>query len=283
MNGIILIDKPKDYTSRDIVNIVSKKLQTKKVGHTGTLDPLATGLLVLCIGKTLKLSELLVSTKKEYIATMTFGIETDTLDITGNIVKRDSKTKKITTKDIETVLKKYTGKIIQEVPKYSSVKVNGKKLYGYARKGEEVALPKREVEIFNIEPLSEINNNTFTFKCTVSKGTYIRSLIRDIGVSLGTYATMSALRRTKQGIFNIEDAYTLEDIENNNYKILDAKDVLKLPKVIVDKNLEFKVKNGQVLTKFFKEDKAMIINQNNELLAIYQKKDDTYVKPYKML
>lgn len=283
MNGIILIDKPKDYTSRDIVNIVSKKLQTKKVGHTGTLDPLATGLLVLCIGKTLKLSELLVSTKKEYIATMTFGIETDTLDITGNIVKRDSKTKKITTKDIETVLKKYTGKIIQEVPKYSSVKVNGKKLYEYARKGEEVALPKREVEIFNIEPLSEINNNTFTFKCTVSKGTYIRSLIRDIGVSLGTYATMSDLRRTKQGIFNIEAAYTLEDIENNNYKILDAKDVLKLPKVIVDKNLEFKVKNGQVLTKFFKEDKAMIINQNNELLAIYQKKDDTYVKPYKML
>lgn len=283
MNGIILIDKPKDYTSRDIVNIVSKKLQTKKVGHTGTLDPLATGLLVLCIGKTLKLSELLVSTKKEYIATMTFGIETDTLDITGNIVERDSKTKKITTKDIETVLKKYTGKIIQEVPKYSSVKVNGKKLYEYARKGEEVALPKREVEIFNIEPLSEINNNTFTFKCTVSKGTYIRSLIRDIGVSLGTYATMSDLRRTKQGIFNIEAAYTLEDIENNNYKILDAKDVLKLPKVIVDKNLEFKVKNGQVLTKFFKEDKAMIINQNNELLAIYQKKDDTYVKPYKML
>lgn len=283
MNGIILIDKPKDYTSRDIVNIVSKKLQTKKVGHTGTLDPLATGLLVLCIGKTLKLSELLVSTKKEYIATMTFGIETDTLDITGNIVKRDSKQKKITTKDIETVLKKYTGKIIQEVPKYSSVKVNGKKLYEYARKGEEVVLPKREVEIFNIEPLSEINNNTFTFKCTVSKGTYIRSLIRDIGVSLGTYATMSDLRRTKQGIFNIEDAYTLEDIENNNYKILDAKDVLKLPKVIVDKNLEFKVKNGQVLTKFFEEDKAMIINQNNELLAIYQKKDDTYVKPYKML
>lgn len=283
MNGIILIDKPKDYTSRDIVNIVSKKLQTKKVGHTGTLDPLATGLLVLCIGKTLKLSELLVSTKKEYIATMTFGIETDTLDITGNIVKRDSKTKKITTKDTETVLKKYTGKIIQEVPKYSSVKVNGKKLYEYARKGEEVALPKREVEIFNIEPLSEINNNTFTFKCTVSKGTYIRSLIRDIGVSLGTYATMSDLRRTKQGIFNIEDACTLEDIENNNYKILDAKEVLKLPKVIVDKNLEFKVKNGQVLTKFFKEDKAMIINQNNELLAIYQKKDDTYVKPYKML
>ena len=94
---------------------------------------------------------------------------------------------------------------------------------------------------------------------------------------------MSDLRRTKQEIFNIEDAYTLEDIENNNYKILDAKEVLKLPKVIVDKNLEFKVKNGQVLTKFFKEDKAMIINQNNELLAIYQKKDDTYVKPYKML
>lgn len=283
MNGIILIDKPKDYTSRDIVNIISKKLQTKKVGHTGTLDPLATGLLVLCIGKTLKLSELLVSTKKEYIATMKLGIETDTLDITGSIVKRKNNLKKITTQDIEEVLKKYTGKIIQEVPKYSSVKVKGKKLYEYARKGEEVVLPKREVEIFNIEPLSKLEDNTFTFKCTVSKGTYIRSLIRDIGVSLGTYATMSNLRRTKQGLFNIEDAYTLEDIENNNYKILNAKDVLKLPKVIVDENLEFKIKNGQVLKKFFKEDKAMVLNKNNELLAIYQKKDNTYVKPYKML
>ena len=187
MNGIILIDKPKDYTSRDIVNIVSKKLQTKKVGHTGTLDPLATGLLVLCIGKTLKLSELLVSTKKEYIATMTFGIETDTLDITGNIVKRDSKQKKITTKDIETVLKKYTGKIIQEVPKYSSVKVNGKKLYEYARKGQKIELQPRKIEIYFLN-LIEINQEEkeIKFEIGCSKGTYIRSVCEDIAKKLGT-------------------------------------------------------------------------------------------------
>lgn len=285
MNGIIVINKPKDYTSRDIVNIVSKRLNTKKVGHTGTLDPLATGVLVLPIGRALKVSELLTSNTKEYIAEVILGYETDMLDITGTEIKRNIPS--VTKEELLKVLKSYIGKYNQEVPLYSAVKVGGRKLYEYARSGTPVIPPSKEVEVYSLELISDLKHIKgaveFTIRCEVSKGTYIRSLIRDIGVSLGTYATMSALRRTKQGIFNIEDAYTLEDIENNNYKILDAKDVLKLPKVIVDKNLEFKVKNGQVLTKFFKEDKAMIINQNNELLAIYQKKDDTYVKPYKML
>ena len=285
MNKIIIIDKEKNMTSRDVVNKVSKILGTKKIGHTGTLDPLATGVLVLCVGKATKLVDLITCYDKEYIAKVCLGTLTDTLDITGNIIKE--KETNITKEEIENTLKSFIPGYEQEVPIYSAVKINGKKLYEYARNGETVELPKRYIKINSIDLISDIeyeNGKTyFSFITNVSKGTYIRSLINDIGKKLNTYGTMVELRRTKQGIFNIEDAYTLEDIENNNYKILDAKEVLKLPKVIVDKNLEFKVKNGQVLTKFFEEDKAMIINQNNELLAIYQKKDDTYVKPYKML
>ena len=282
MNGILVVDKKKGYTSRDIVNIVSKKLKTKKVGHTGTLDPIATGVLVLLIGKSLKLTEILVSDTKEYIAKIKLGIQTDTLDITRNIVKKYD-VGNITKEDITRVLAKYMGKIKQEVPKYSAVHVNGKRLYEYARNNIEVELPKREVEIFDLRLVSDIKNNEFSISCIVSKGTYIRSLVRDIGISLGTCATMTELRRIKQGIFDIEQAYTLEDIEKDNYKLLDPKDILNIPKVIVDKDLEFKIKNGQVLKRFFDSDMAMILNQNNELLAIYKKKDMEYVKPFKML
>ena len=281
MNGILVVDKPEGYTSRDIVNIVCKKLSTKKVGHTGTLDPIATGVLVLCVGKSLKLTELLVSTKKEYIATMKLGIETDTLDITGNVVDKRN-IPYLKKEDIENALAKFKGKITQEVPKYSSISVNGKRLYQYAREGIEVSLPKREVEIFEIELLSDIVDNEFTFRCVVSKGTYIRSLIRDIGYALDTCATMTKLKRTKQGSFSLEKSYTLEDIENDNYKLLNAIDVINLPKVIVDDNMAFRIKNGQVLRKFFDSDMAMILNKKNDLLAIYKKKDDHFVKPYKM-
>ena len=280
MNGIIITDKPKGYTSRDIVNIIGKKLNTKKVGHTGTLDPIATGVLVICIGKSLKLTELLTSSYKEYIATMRLGIETDTLDITGKIIN-EKEVPNITKKDIINVLNKFKGKIKQQVPIYSAVKVNGKKLYEYARKGIKVDLPIRDVEIKDIE-LININNNEITVKCLVSKGTYIRSLIRDIGHSLNNYATMTDLRRTKQGSFSIDSAYTLNDIENDNYHILNPIDVINLPKIIADDKLSFKVKNGQILDKFFNEDKVMIIDKDNNLLAIYKQADNNKVKPYKV-
>ena len=280
MNGILIIDKPKDYTSRDIVNIISKKLNTKKVGHTGTLDPIATGVLVICIGKALKLTELLTSTYKEYIATLKLGIETDTLDITGNITNK-KEIPNLNEEDIIKVLNKFKGKIKQEVPKYSAVKVNGKKLYEYARLGIEIELPIREVEIKNIE-LINYKNDEITFKCLVSKGTYIRSLIRDIGHELNNYATMTELKRTKQGNFNIEEAYTLEDINNNNYKLLNPIEVISMPKIKVNEQLAFKIKNGQVLDKFFNEDKVMIIDKNNNLLAIYKQTTNNKVKPDKV-
>jgi tRNA pseudouridine55 synthase len=280
MNGILVIDKEEGYTSRDIVNIVSKQLKIKKIGHTGTLDPLATGVLVLCLGKSLKVVELLVSNDKEYIATVKLGIETDTLDITGKKIY-ESNIPNFTKEDIIAVLNNFKGRIKQEVPKYSAVKVKGKKLYEYARNGVDVELPVREVNIYDIELLN-FNKDEFTFRCLVSKGTYIRSLIRDIGHSLGIYATMKSLRRTKQGIFSLNDSYSIRDIENNNYKLLDPKDILDIPKIIIDEVLEKKIRNGQVLEKFFNSEMAMILTKDNDLLAIYKDYKDGYVKPYKM-
>ena len=281
MNGILVIHKEKDYTSRDVVNIVSKILGTKKVGHTGTLDPMATGVLVLCVGNGLKLVELLMEHDKEYIATIKLGIETDTLDITGNVLK-EQEVGSITKEQVERVLKKFLGKSMQEVPKYSAVKVNGKKLYEYARNGEDVVLPKKEIEISSIELMSDIVENTFTIKCSVSKGTYIRSLVRDIGNALGTVATMTELNRTRLGNFLLEDAYTVDDIRDGDYQLLEGFSVLDLPIVVVDQVLEKKIQNGCVLEKFFDENMVSIQNQNGEMIAIYQKKDENRVKPYRM-
>lgn len=280
-DGVLVVYKEKGYTSRDVVNRVSKILHTKRIGHTGTLDPIATGVLVLCVEDGLKLVELLTNHDKEYVAKVRLGIETDTLDITGSIVQ-EKLCQDITKDKIQTVLKNFIGKSRQVVPKYSAIKVNGKKLYEYARNGEEVELPVRDIEIYDLQMIGDISNNEFTIKCSVSKGTYIRSLIRDIGYALGTVATMVELVRTKSGKFMIEDAYTLEDLEKGKYQLLKIEDVLEIPKVVVEEPMEKKIRNGQVIPKFFEGDMAMILDPNEKLIAIYQKKDDIYVKPYRM-
>ena len=266
-NGILLVNKPKGITSRDVVNQISKKLKTKKVGHNGTLDPLATGVLVVAIGKATKLNELLTSKTKEYIAEVTLGILTDTLDITGNTLEEKKET--IKKEDLEKMLKSYEKTYMQEVPKYSAVKVKGKKLYEYARNGEAVVLPKKEVTIFNIE-LLEFNENKFTFKCMVSKGTYIRSLIRDILSDLNVIGTMSNLIRSKQGNFSIEDTYSIDEIENNKYSIISIKDALKLKTIKVDDEMKFKIINGQKINEKYNED-ILYVDSNDKPLAIYTK------------
>lgn len=281
MNGVIVINKEKNYTSRDVVNIIGKHFNTKKIGHTGTLDPIATGVLVLCMGTSLKLVEMLMDHDKEYIAKIKLGIETDTLDITGQIIKQ-KEVPDLTKKNIEEVLNSFKGKIKQQVPIYSAIKVNGKKLYEYARNNEQVDLPIKEVEIYDINLISDIIDNGFYIKCHVSSGTYIRSLIRDIGYKLGTVAIMEELERTSLGKFKIEDSYTVDEVNNNNYKLLDIKEVVDLPLVKVDEELEKRILNGQVLKRFFDEDKVMILNSKDEVIAIYQQKDNEYVKPYRM-
>ncbi len=286
MDNIIVVNKDKDYTSRDVVNVIGKIFNTKKVGHTGTLDPLATGVLIVCMNKALKVVDLITASDKEYIAKVVLGIDTDTLDITGNIIN-ECRTN-VNVDMVKSVLNSFIGKSIQEVPKYSAVKVNGKKLYEYARNGIDVELPKREIQIFDIELISDIDivdgHQEFSFKVKVSKGTYIRSLIRDIGIKLGCFACMKELTRTKQGKFSIDKSYTLNDIKNGNYKLLNIKDVIDIEKVVVSDDMLFKIKNGMILDKFFISDKALILDNNGNEIGIYKiyDKDSKKVKPDKI-
>lgn len=276
---IINVCKEKNMTSRDVVNIISKHLHTKKVGHTGTLDPLATGVLIVCTNHDTKLVDILTSKNKEYIATMRLGIQTDTGDITGNIIKRA--TYKVTKDQIIKVLNNFLGSSTQTVPIYSAVKINGKKLYEYARNGEEVTLPTREINISNIE-LLDYHDDLIKFKVTVSKGTYIRSLIEDIGKTLQTVATMEDLVRTKQGNYKIEDSYTLEDIKNDNYKPMPLNIVLKdYHTYNLNATEYFKVKKGSKMLLNI-DDKIVTLLYNNKPIALYRKENDIY-RVYKML
>ena len=276
MNGVLLINKEKGITSSDVVVKLKHILNIKKVGHTGTLDPLAEGLMLVTVGKATKISNLLVEKYKEYIATFELGYQTDTYDTEGKVI---NKSDKVVEKDeIIKVINSYKKTYLQEVPIYSSVKVNGKKLYEYARNNIEVELPKREVEIKDIEILS-IEGNKIVIKTYVSKGTYIRSLINDIGLSLETYATMTDLIRTKVDKYNLEDAYTLEDVEENNYKLLSIEEVLDYPKIELDDELYKKVSNGVKLSNDYNIIDKVILKYNDHLVAIYEEKDN-YLIPF---
>jgi tRNA pseudouridine55 synthase len=283
MNGILLIDKPSCITSRDVVNQVSKKFDIKKVGHTGTLDPIATGVLVLCVGEATKAVELLTAMDKEYIAEVMLGVETDTLDITGKVLNEEKVD--LEKNKIINVLNSFKGRYYQEVPIYSAVKVKGKKLYEYARNGENIELPKRLVSINSIELIDDLylvdNHLCFKFKCSVSKGTYIRSLIKDICDCLNIKGTMLNLRRIKQGKFSIDNCININEVDNS--KLLSLVDVLDIPKIEVNEFLKHKIINGQILENRYESDKVMF-TYNGDLLAIYQvySKDSSKIKPYKM-
>lgn len=272
MNGIILINKEKNITSRDVVNKISKKLNTKKVGHAGTLDPLATGLLVMGVGSGTKILELLTLDTKEYIATVKIGLETDTLDITGNVISSINDYK-LTKEELEETLLSFVGTYNQTVPKYSAVKINGKKLYDYARNNIDIELPKRLVTIYNIE-LLDFKKDEFTFKVLVSKGTYIRSLIKDIGKKLNILMTMKDLIRTKSGKFLLEDSSLID-----SPKIIKIEDALDFKKVtITDSKLLKRIKNGNSISLPNINDLYItLLDENNNLMAIYKYNDFEYV------
>lgn len=286
MNGLVVIDKDKGYTSRDVVNIVSGVLRTKKVGHTGTLDPLATGVMVVGVGKGLKVSELITGYDKVYEARVIIGYETDTLDMEGNIVKWGQFD--YTKGDIERVIREFPREYEQVVPIYSAVKVNGKRLYKSARRGDIVDLPKRMVSIYEMDLISDVevfeNHTEFDIRCKVSKGTYIRSLVRDIGERLGSYGTMKELRRTRQGNFGLDGAYSIDDIKSGNFELKKIGEVLDIPKVWVSDDMLFKIRNGCKVKKFFEGDMALVMDGDNEV-AIYRasEEDKKMAKVYKML
>lgn len=282
MNGLIIVNKEKDCTSRDVVNEVGHIFNTKKVGHSGTLDPHATGVLVIAINDGLKIINLINSDDKEYIVEVKVGILTDSLDITGKVIKENDKL--VDEKEIIEVLNSFKGNYLQEVPKYSAVKVGGKRLYEYARENIEVDLPKRMVDIKEIE-LLEFNKDSFKFRTLVSKGTYIRSLVRDIGDKLNICLTMNNLKRTKQGRFYIEDSYTLDDIKKNNYKLISLKDALSIYyQVEVDEFLYKRIKNGTILRNLYNKD-VIVFTKDKDVIAIYKvyEKDKTKIKPIHVL
>lgn len=233
MDGIIIINKPKGYTSHDIVNKVRKIYNTKKVGHTGTLDPNATGVLPILIGKATKLSNYLTEHNKQYIATLKLGEKRDTGDLEGKIIETEE-VPTLNKENIELILKSFLGKQEQTPPMYSAIKINGKKLYEYARDGKEIEVPKREIEIYDIK-LNSINESEIKFLVDCSKGTYIRSLCEDIAKKIGTVGFMKELIRTKVDKFEIENSYTLEELEGNkeNVKIISIEELFENNEKIV--------------------------------------------------
>lgn len=214
LNGILIIDKKKGISSHDVVYKIRKKLSIKKVGHAGTLDLEASGLLTICIGKATKISDYLMNSRKEYIADLIFGVETDTEDISGNILFRDNKL--INFLEFYEAINRFIGTVTMIPPMYSALKINGKKLYEIAREGKVIDRKPRDVNIYNIDILYyEFPRAKIKISC--SKGTYIRTLIKDIGRYLNTYATMTDLKRTKVGKFNIENSIPSDKILDMDY------------------------------------------------------------------
>ncbi len=220
-SGIININKPAGLTSHDVVAVIRKIFRGSKVGHTGTLDPLATGVLPICIGKATKLADVLTSKDKTYRTKMLLGVDTDTYDITGKIL--NAAVVDVDEIYIKERIKRFVGKQMQKPPMFSAIKKEGKKLYEYAREGITVEVEPREIEIFSIENIKvDLEKREVTMDVHCTKGTYIRSLIHDIGEKLGTYATMTELTRLKSGQFSIKDA-----VELSEYIQLDYIDMIK--------------------------------------------------------
>lgn len=250
MLGLLLLNKPQGITSFGAVARIKKLTGEKRVGHTGTLDPMATGVLPILIGRATVLSQYLIEADKSYSATIKLGIETDSCDITGNVVSQNNVS--ITDAEIEAVLKGFMGKQQQTPPMFSAIKQNGVRMYELARKGETVDIPAREIEVFSLSKTSLLNReDEFNIDCNVSKGTYIRSLCRDIGKTLGTGATLTALCRTKTAGFDIDRCVDLDDLtpENIGEYILPCEQVVNyMPQIQISEKQAIRFCNGGQLS-----------------------------------
>ena len=273
MDGILLIDKAKGFTSHDVVAKLRGILKTKKIGHSGTLDPEATGLLVVGVNKGTKIMKFLNQDEKIYQATACIGKTTDTLDDDGQVLEEVPMTN--IPDDVEKVLHSFKGEYTFEIPMYSAVKVNGKKLYEYAREGKkpDVDLTKR-VSIFDIHMLNQprLKEQTLEvdYQVYASKGLYVRALSKDLGRKLGFPAYNLHLRRIKAGKFSIEQAQTLEELEENPPKMVSLADALPFPKHIVDKDEYIEIKHGRKVQLSSKEGMLSMVDEENHLLAVYQ-------------
>lgn len=290
MNGIINVYKERGFTSHDVVAKLRGILHMKKIGHTGTLDPDAVGVLPVCVGKATKVCDFLADRDKTYIATVKLGVVTDTLDMSGTIV--EEKTVQVTEEQILSVLSGFIGTISQIPPMYSAIKINGKKLYELARKGQEVERKPRQVTIYELLPMEmNIEKDEFTIQVTCSKGTYIRSLCQDIGERLGCGAAMKSLVRTRVGQFTLEKAKMLSEIEQFCLKNQPEKLLLPIDSVFeqyaacrVEEGAEKYLQNGNPVAPHFCNYKAAdgenvrMYSNGDEFYAIYRydEKDAMY-------
>ena len=285
MEGIIIVNKPKGITSFDVIRKLKKILKTKKIGHTGTLDPLATGVMLMCVGKATKLASDLEAKDKVYIADFDIGYATDTYDIEGKKIAENII--EISKENLEQSIKKFIGNIKQVPPMYSAIKIDGNKLYNLARKGIEVERPERDVTIEYIN-LLDFKDNKAKIETKVSKGCYIRSLIFDIGQDLGTYATMTALQRKQVGDYSLENSYSLEQIEemvlNNDFKFLKTvEEIFSYDKYSLQTEKELTLyKNGNtVKIKENLENKKYRIYFLDEFIGLANVENNNLLKGYK--
>ena len=292
LNGILVIDKDKGMTSADVVYHLRKALHIKKIGHAGTLDPDVTGVLPIAIGQATKLIELMHEENKKYVGQGIFGFATDSYDISGKKTEFKKITSKIKYHQIQKAMQEFVGSIEQVPPIYSAVRVNGKHLYEYARAGIKVERPKRRVEVFSYdltnEPVFDKENGqeVFDFKIECSKGTYVRSLINDLGTNLGVPAVMKNLRRTSSSGFDIDQAVKLNEISENPDMVNELLQPIdsfftNYAHQDIDTDLWAKVKNGATIS-LKTNAKKVALGYNNRVKAIYQK-DGTMYRPYLML
>jgi len=272
MNGILLVNKPQGITSFKLVEKVRRMLGNEKAGHTGTLDPLASGLMMLTIGKATKILPYIVSHTKEYVAVLKLGFSTDTLDITGTVTA-EKEIVPIDKAQVEKVLKEFLGKSQQLPPMYSAKKVNGRKLYEYARNNVEIERKPADIEIFEIELIS-IDNDEIRFRTLCSAGTYIRTLCQEIAYKLNNEGCMKELIRSGIDRYSLEDSYTLDDIEKGNYALLDSYEVLNDYQYVEMEDLT-DVLNGKPL-RLERSDDVIFITNDHRIIAAYQKDGDVY-------
>lgn len=299
MEGVVLLHKPKGMTSHDCVFKLRKILREKRIGHTGTLDPDVTGVLPICVGRATKIAQFLTSETKTYEGEVTLGFSTTTEDASGEVVEKQDVNRVITRKEVEEVLAELTGTIEQMPPMFSAVKVNGKKLYEYARAGQEVERPVRTITIHEFVLLDEREvfegeNISFRFRVTCSKGTYVRTLAVMIGEKLGFPSHMSHLVRTASGEFLLEDCISFEEIEESvqngtveSIFISIDEALSKFPKMVVDEKQAEKIKNGMFLKNELETTAPFItvFDKNDRCLAIYEHhpKHPGMLKPMKVL
>lgn len=242
-NGIVLINKPAGISSNKAVNIVKHQLGAKKCGHLGTLDLEGEGLLPVTVGKATKLFDFFLNKDKTYETVFVFGFETDTLDTSGQIV--NEKDCDILQKDVEIAIKEMIGKQNQMPPLYSAKKVGGKIAYKEARKGNEIILHSKEIEIYDFKLLDKLEKNKFKFEISCSSGTYIRSICRDLAYKLSTYGSMQCILRTRCGGFYLKDSCTLDDVKNGKIKIIPTQNVFDFEDVFLDEKQTENLLNGQ--------------------------------------